>query len=235
MDAVLLKEVVSTMEGIKESQKRLEGSVTPSKSGPSSKTDTPAASFVSPEKVSSSRFVAELVEISKRIEVLEKMVKSLVAMASENERKLDDLEQYGRSNCLILHKCKNVPTGSYHSFLDYLLGIFHKMSCPVEKFDIDIAHVLPTSLPKEKGTPIIVKFVRRSVRNAVFAKKKVLAGTGMAITESLTKRRLRLVDEARKIVGFKMVWTMKGVVYAMSNGRRQVISSIKDVGSLVAS
>ena len=38
--------------------------------------------------------------------------------------------------------------------------------------------------------------------------------TKFSITESLTKRRLRLVEDARKIYGFKNVWTLKGDVFA---------------------
>ena len=64
----------------------------------------------------------------------------------------------------------------------------------------------------------IIKFVRRTVRNKVFAaksKQKSSAGESnpkLAITESLTKRRLRLVEEARKIFEFRNVWTQKGLV-----------------------
>ena len=36
-------------------------------------------------------------------------VDQMAAQVQENERRLDDMEQYGRSNCLIFHGCKDLP------------------------------------------------------------------------------------------------------------------------------
>ena len=54
--------------------------------------------------------------------------------------------------------------------------------------DIEIAHLLPTKTTSH--SPVIVKFLRRTQRNEVYAKKRALKGKGMVITESLTRRRL---------------------------------------------
>ena len=40
---------------------------------------------------------------------LQKIVDRLHNRIEEQERKLDDLEQYGRSHCLIVHRCEEVP------------------------------------------------------------------------------------------------------------------------------
>ena len=69
----------------------------------------------------------------------------------------------------------------------------------------------------------MIKFVRRTVRNEVFNIKSKLksldSNSRLAITESLTKRRLDLVDEARRVFDFKNVWTMKGFVYCRFQGK----------------
>ena len=54
-----------------------------------------------------------------------------------------------------------------------------------------------------------------------FFKKKFLKSdpssamkTKLSITKSLTKKQLRLVEDAGKIFGFKNVWTLKGDVFS---------------------
>ena len=80
--------------------------------------------------------------------------------------------------------------------------------------------------------PIIVKFVRRSIRDLVHSNKKKLKDDNnpekISITESLTKRRLRLVKNAKDEFGFRNVWTNNDVVYCYHNKRRQVINDFYD-------
>ena len=89
-----------------------------------------------------------------------------------------------------------------------------ELSPPLTKQDIDICHRLPSNKGKN---PVIIKFVRRTVRNEVFNRKSQLksadSNSRLAITESLTKRRLKLVKEAGRAFEFRNVWTMKGLVY----------------------
>ena len=80
---------------------------------------------------------------------------------------------------------------------------------------------------------MIIKFVRRTVRNEVFNRKSKLksadSNSRLAITESLTKRGLMLVEEARREFEFKNVWTMKGLVYCRFQGQRHYIDDFSDI------
>ena len=52
---------------------------------------------------------------------LKKMVDRLQNEVEDQEQKLDDLEQYGRSNCLIIHRCEKVPKwGEYLEHQKYV-------------------------------------------------------------------------------------------------------------------
>ena len=53
----------------------------------------------------------QLDEIRSAFNNLKKMVDGLQNRMQEQEEKLDDREQYGRSNCLILHKCEMCQNG----------------------------------------------------------------------------------------------------------------------------
>ena len=92
----------------------------------------------------------------------------------------------------------------------------------LESNDIDIFHVLPST---KRKNPIIIKFVCRSIRNQIFASKSNLKADEnntekLTITEALTKRCLRLVEEAKRVFGFENVGTFKGRVYCKFQGRR---------------
>ena len=97
--------------------------------------------------------------------------------------------------------------------------------------DIDVAHPL-SSKKNVRETPIIIKFLCRTQRNEIYAKKKALKGKGMVITESLTKRRLQLLEAARDAFGWKSVWSMMGDIYAFVGGKKQVVKNINDIAKL---
>ena len=91
------------------------------------------------------------------------------------------------------------------------------------KQDIDISHRLPSANTKK---PIIIKFARMTIRNNVLnfkSKLKSDIGPKLSITETLTKRRLRLLENARQIFGYKNVWSSKGEIYCFFNNKKQHI------------
>ena len=154
----------------------------------------------------------------------------------EQELITDDLAQYSRANCLILHGCKDLPAqeATEQDFENYVLDKLNskiKLPKALESNDIDICHVLPSTKGKN---PIIIKFVRRSIRNQIFARKSNLKADEnntekLSITEALTKRRLRLVEEAKRVFGFENVWTFKGRVYCKFQGRRNALKDFIDI------
>ena len=91
---------------------------------------------------------------------------------------MDVVEHYGRSNCLILHECVNLPkkNAGYVTFENFVLDALNsklKFAHPIRNSDIDLCHVLPSRKGKN---PIFIKFVR-SVRNQVFNSKSLLKAT----------------------------------------------------------
>ena len=184
----------------------------------------------------------QLKKMEEAISRPETTVKEIARQTSENERAIDDLEQYSRRNCLILHGCGDIPKkkSSYTEFesyvvnkLNFRLGLSHRMT-----FDINTCHILPSR--KKDTSPIIIKFVRRSVRNSIYSSKKNLKSEEenaekLSITESLTKRRLALVEEARNAFGFRNVWTFYGNVYCFFKNKRQVIDDFGDINRLLDS
>ena len=155
---------------------------------------------------------------------LQQMIDSTMKRLSAVERRQDDLEQYSRSNCLVIHGCENVPKskpGKYleiENFVCNTLNEHLQLDSPLQANDLDIAHPLPS----KKGTPVIVKFIRRTQKNEVYRKKRLLKGTKMIITESLTKRRLQLLEKAR--LEFKQcpIWSWTGEIFVFHNNKKVI-------------
>ena len=163
---------------------------------------------------------------------LQQMIDSTMKRLSAVERRQDDLEQYSWSNCLVIHGCENVPKskpGKYleiENFVCNTLNEHLQLDSPLQaNDDLDIAHPLPS----KKGTPVIVKFIHRTQKNEVYRKKRLLKGTKMIITESLTKRRLQLLEKAR--LEFKQcpVWSWKGEIFVFYNNKKKIIDDFIDI------
>ena len=177
-----------------------------------------------------------LQELSEMILQLKAAVDDLIKKQKKQDQHLDDLEQYGRSNCIILHgNPKSVAKMSNFDMECYVIETLNKrLDLPYEltEFDIDICHPLPSKKDKQ---PIIIKFVRRTIRNLIFSRKKMFKqtrGPNLSITESLTKRRLRLVEEARKVFQFNHVWTTKGIVHCSFKGKIHKIFDSSDIAKI---
>ena len=84
-------------------------------------------------------------------------------------------------------------------------------------YQIDRSHRLGPRHYQDDQTlisrPIIVKFATYRSRKTVFNAKKMLKGSGVAIFESLTKRRVSLLKEVQKIAGPRLVWTTDGNIF----------------------
>ena len=165
---------------------------------------------------------------------LQQMIDSTMKTLSAVERRQDDLEQYSRSNCLVIHGCENVPKSKPEKYLEIenfvcnTLNEHLQLESPLQANDLDIAHPLLS----KKGTPVIVKFIYRTQKNEVYRKKRLLKGTKMIITESLTKRRLQLLEKAR--LEFKQcpVWSWKGEIFVFHNNKKKVIDDFIDITKL---
>ena len=120
---------------------------------------------------------------------------------------MDKIEQYSRSNCLILHGYTDAPDGKDKAFEDHAITKLNSnvdLPTHLQNSDIDIRHSLPSKSYKK---PIIIKFVKRTVRNMVFSKKNNLKSDEhsrikLSLTVCLTKRRVELIEETRSIFGF---------------------------------
>ena len=160
---------------------------------------------------------SDLKTLRREFEDLKTLVSTLVPKIEKIKKDMDDQEQYNRSNCLIVHGVKNIPKrGEYLDNKNFICSELNKkltLNPPIQASDLDITHPLPS----RKGDAMIVKFLQRTQRNLIYSKKRQLKGSGVIITESLTKRRLKLLEAAKSAFGHFFAWSMNDDVYVIKN------------------
>jgi hypothetical protein len=141
---------------------------------------------------------------------------------------IDALEQYGRQNCLLIHgipETRSDRGNSVENTEALVLGVMNnKLGLGMDSSSLDRCHRLGLGggnhearggQTHQKSRPIIVKFVAYSVRSEVFRCKRKLKGTGLAITESLTRRRMETYKAVFKHRNVQSLWTIDGRIVAL--------------------
>lgn len=195
----------------------------------------------------SERGVAD--DLDKRISVLEKRMISKddenrilkIQMAGLRDE-LEELEQYGRRNCLVFH---GITEKKGESTTDEILKvIYDQLLIPEGKVsprDIGRSHRLgkplnknerTTRSMKERTRPIIVRFKGYDSRSEVFAAKRKLKGSNIMVTENLTAKRYNLLKKCLTKLGKGNVWTYDGRITTIINNSYVVIKNEFDLAKL---
>ena len=170
---------------------------------------------------------------------------NLMSLSQEMQNlasRLDEKDQYDMRNTLLVHKLDDVPVKKEgdeffdRTFFEYIVGklndLFPTMQPKLTIRDIDDTHVLRTRKPSASKV-VIVKFVSRFTRKLIFSLKKTLKNTPVAITEHLTAKNLKLLNDTKDVVGKKNVWTHYGKVLVNVNNSIRAIRNNYDIEKLV--
>ena len=122
----------------------------------------------------------------------------------------DALEQYSRRNCTLLH---GVPeTEKEDTDALFRKTISDHLGVEVKGHDLDRTHRIGAKREDGSARPIIAKFTRYNKRAAVFREKRKFKRSGFVLTESLTKRRVAVLNAARDKYGKDNVWSSDGEI-----------------------
>ena len=145
----------------------------------------------------------ERLEREARIVELESKVVSLSNKVEKLEYTADKMEQYSRRNSILIDGLPEVKGEDTHSLV--IETVKQKMGLDISSGDIDRTHRIG-SPPKQSGKvrPVIVKSVRHNDRRKIYTHKKLIKGTKVSITESLTAQRVVKLKEAKEKVGLRM-------------------------------
>ena len=157
----------------------------------------------------------------------------------EHNSRLNDLDQYGRKNCILIKKLKNIPSNlKGHAFSRYIVDVINNalggyLDHTLSYLEIDAAHPLPN--PKGNDYPpttVIVKFICRNTRNDVFYKKRFLKkhSSNISITEHLTNYNSKLLNKSKEKFGPENAWSDEGKIRVFLNGTNKItVKTIEEV------
>ena len=178
------------------------------------------------------------------ITVLENRVSAIDHNLQNIAYDLNRHEQHSKGWNLLIRGMKNLPVKNRTTslddfefvFIDYICYELNKylgnhLHCALQPHDIERAHLLYQGAQTEHPV-IIVRFTRRVVRNNIFFKRRFLKGTGIGISDHLTRSNKKLLDEAKLKFGSENTWTSLCKVFASVGGRRYEIKSLNDIDNL---
>ena len=117
----------------------------------------------------------EIKNKDEKIQLLENRVEILEEEKESQGKEIDDLEQYSRRNCLLLHGV--VKTNAECTDDIIIKTCAEELGIDVKQEDLDRSHRLgKVKRNDNKPRPIVVKFARYAVRNKVFSSRKKLKG-----------------------------------------------------------
>ncbi|KAH9367085.1 hypothetical protein HPB48_021736 [Haemaphysalis longicornis] len=159
-------------------------------------------------------------ELTKQLQEVLKENRDLRSQNMKLTNKLEELEQFQRSNNV---EIKGIPLEGEPVALIKQIGVVIQEE--VTDADIDICHRVPTARHNESN--IIVRFIRRTKRNAFLSKAKkskldaknfgFQSSSTVYVNEHLTrhgKHLLAATVQKKKELGWKFVWTAGGKVFA---------------------
>jgi hypothetical protein len=158
------------------------------------------------------------------VQNLEKQVNIL---GSQN----DNIEMRSRRGMLLLHGVPESrdedPASVFCSVVTRHLDVRHLSP-------VDLSRVLRLGRPRvDKPRPMLIKFLSEALRDKVWYCKTNLKGTGITLSEFLTKPRHKIFLAAREKLGVSRCWTHEGRIMALDrDGKRQTITSIADISGL---
>lgn len=145
---------------------------------------------------------------------------------------MDHLEMRSRRKILLIH---GLPEQNQEDTATVVRGVVcNKLKLSEFRVeDISRCHRLGKPESK-KARPILFKLVNDAVRRKIWLAKTQLKGTGVTLSEFLTKARHNLFMSARKLVGVSKCWTRDGTIFVLdAEGSRQRINQQRDLDGIV--
>lgn len=138
----------------------------------------------------------------------------------------DRYEEHTRRSMLRINGVAKTPQENIFDVVVSVIG--EKCGIPISTSQINFAYRLNKS-NEQKAPTIIVDLQSLSLKNEIFANKKKLKGTGIVMSENLSKHRYELFVKTKGQLGRKRVWTQGGKVFCFHQGRKIHVKTTNDV------
>lgn len=144
----------------------------------------------------------------------------------------DNLEMHSRRKILLLHGCPEDKKENTSSIVAKVVNEKFKLASFTTS-DISRCHRMGKSSDPAKPRPILFKLRNIAIRGNIWAAKAKLKGTGITVSEFLTKARHDAFMAARQRFGVTRSWTRDGSVFVLAeNGERHRVNSVADLSKV---
>ncbi|XP_039746443.1 uncharacterized protein LOC120637190 [Pararge aegeria] len=180
----------------------------------------------SPSSNVAAQFAAFRVFVLTSLESLQLQVQVL-------SKQYDIMETRSRRKMLLVHGVSEVQKENVSSAVMKVLS--SHLGLP-ELTVSKLSYCKRLGQPKDgKARAILIKFSDLSVRNEVWSLKTRLKGTGVTISEFLTKERHDAFQAARQKFGVSQCWTRDGTIIVLgSDGKRHRVFTVADVKVIIS-
>ncbi|PZC70349.1 hypothetical protein B5X24_HaOG203025 [Helicoverpa armigera] len=182
--------------------------------GPSSSTDSLVADYTSFKK-----FI---------LDALGCIQQQMEALSQE----LDSMEMRGRRKMVLLH---GVPEQTKEDTAQVVAEVVRR-HLEIPEFAVDDVrrcHRMGRQADASKSRPILCKLRDVGLRDSMWFAKTKLKGTGITLSEFLTRPRHQLFMSARDKFGVNNCWTKQRLVYVMgADGSRHRVSTLGDLNRI---
>lgn len=159
-------------------------------------------------------------------------LKALQDQISLLARQVDEQEMRTRQKILLFH---GIPEEREEDAASCIVNTVtkHMKTLQFSGSDISRCHRMGRLSTSERPRPILVKIRDLSLRKSMWYAKSTLKGTGITVSEFLTKSRHQVFMAARQRFGVAKCWTRDGYVFVIgNNGIHNRVSSVSDLDKI---
>jgi len=177
----------------------------------------------------------ELTQLRAENKDLKAAVQQLQAACTQSKEDINDLEQYGRRECL---EFKGLVYKENENTDDLVIAVTKKMNLNIKKEDISVSHRLRKATSEEPKPTIIARFCSRKTRDLIYYNRHKLKTYNMSspseslfVNESLTRTNRSRFNQCLKFKkdnNFKYIWTKNGAILLRKNDGASVITIKSD-------
>ncbi|XP_046677353.1 uncharacterized protein LOC124365416 [Homalodisca vitripennis] len=184
----------------------------------------------------------ECIKMSNLIEALTTENGQLKKKVKELETRLEDIEQYSRSNCI---EMQGIPLEPAEDVLNIVKDVGRALDLDISDTMVDACHRLGVQKTGDKPPGIIVKFVRRMGKESFIQRRRVKTtlstrhigrkdDRSIYVNESLSPARRRIHALARRFQrekNCKFLWIRNGKIFMRKEDKApvKIISSEEDL------
>lgn len=156
-------------------------------------------------------------------------LKSFQSQMKAIVREVDNMETRSRRKILLVH---GIPEKRNENTSQVLVEVVaSKLGLDSFSFeDVSRCHRMGRQSSDDKPRPILVKFRKVAIRDSIWGSKTRLKGTGVTLSEFLTRSRHSAFMAARNEFGISKCWTKEGSVFVLGpDGSRYRVTCVADL------